>query len=110
MQKGLVEIVETSVFTKQVKASLSDEEYRALQLELAREPTAGKVIPGSGGLRILRWAADGRGKSGGYRIIYYYAARPELLLLLYVYAKNDADDLTPDQIRILRKIVMEEYK
>lgn len=65
MRKKLFTIVETPVFTKIVKDALSEQEYRALQLELANNPTAGAVIPGSGGLRKLRWAGEGKGKSGG---------------------------------------------
>jgi len=57
--------IETRLFTKLVVDYLSDEEYAALQLALMRDPEAGPVIPGSGGVRKLRWAAPGRGKRGG---------------------------------------------
>jgi len=67
------------------------------------------VIPGSGGLRKLRWSLDGRGKRGGARLIYYWFTAQGSLLLLFIYPKNVQDDLTPDQIRQLRKVVMEEY-
>lgn len=66
-------IVETSVFTKRVLKLLLDDEYRELQSELVDRPNAGAVIPGSGGIRKLRWSASGRGKRGGARIIYYWA-------------------------------------
>ena len=62
-------IVETSVFTRQVQALLSDEEYRQLQVMLIQHPDLGPVIPGSGGLRKMRWQAAGRGKRGGTRVI-----------------------------------------
>ena len=110
MPKEHFTFVETSIFTKLVKSNLSDEEYRALQLELARDPNAGNVIPGSGGLRKLRWAGEGGGKSGGFRIIYYYAANKEMVLMLYMYAKSAVASLTKDQIKALGKIVKEEYK
>lgn len=58
-------IIETPIFSKQLLATLSDDEYRELQRGLLGHPEAGKVIPGSGGLRKLRWAFDGRGKRGG---------------------------------------------
>jgi len=62
--------IETRLFTKLVVEYLSDEEYGALQRALMMDPDAGPVIPGSGGVRKLRWAAPGRGKRGGYRVVY----------------------------------------
>ena len=57
----------------------------------------------------MRWAVRGREKRGGVRVIYYWAAGQEQLLMLLVYPKNEQDDLSPGQLRILRKIVREEY-
>ena len=102
-------IVETSVFTRQVQALLSDEEYRQLQVMLIQHPDLGPVIPGSGGLRKMRWQAAGRGKRGGTRVIYYRAATQNRLLMLLIYTKNEQDDLSPAQLRALRKFVEEEY-
>jgi mRNA-degrading endonuclease RelE of RelBE toxin-antitoxin system len=102
-------IVETSVFTRQVLELLTAEEYRRVQAALVNRPNLGSVIEGSGGLRKLRWGVHGRGKRGGVRIIYYWAAAQERLLMLFVYAKTVRDDLTPTQLKILRKIVEEEY-
>jgi hypothetical protein len=58
-------IIETCVFTRQVRELLSDEEYRELQTALVNRPNAGAVIIGSGGLRKLRWATKGKGKREG---------------------------------------------
>ena len=102
-------IVETAVFTRQVQGMLSDEEYRLLQTQLIADPQLGKVIRGSGGLRKMRWSIRGRGKSGGVRVIYYWFAPHEVILMLFVYPKNVQDDLTPHQLRLLRKIIDEEY-
>jgi len=102
-------IVETSVFTKQVQKLLTDEEYQQLQADLVTRPEIGSVIPGSGGLRKVRWSMPGRGKRGGARVIYYWAVQPSQLLLLLMYVKNVQDDLTPTQAKILRQIVEEEY-
>lgn len=102
-------IIETSVFTRRVTALLSDDEYRELQATLVERPKAGPVIPGSGGIRKLRWSASGRGKRGGARVIYYWATEQEHLLMLFIYAKNESDDLTQDQIKTLRNIVEREY-
>ena len=102
-------IIETPIFSKQLLATLSDDEYRELQRGLLGHPEAGKVIPGSGGLRKLRWAFDGRGKRGGVRLIYYWFTAQGNLLLLFMYPKNVQEDLTPDQLRQLKRIVEEEY-
>lgn len=102
-------IVETSVFTRQVGALLRDEEYRLLQVHLAARPEAGTVIKGTGGLRKIRWAVGAHGKRGGVRLIYYWAKPDSRILLLLIYSKSKREDLTRDQLRILRKIVEEEY-
>lgn len=65
--------VETSLFSKLLDRYLSDDEYRLLQNHLIEHPDAGDVIRGSGGVRKVRWAVRGRGKSGGVRVIYYWA-------------------------------------
>jgi len=103
-------IVETSVFTRQVQKLLKDEDYRELQIALAERPDMGAVMVGSGGIRKARWAAQGRGKSGGVRVIYYWAVKQERLLMLLMYPKSERDDLTKEQLQILRKIVEEEYR
>jgi hypothetical protein len=102
-------IIETSIFTRQIQALLSDEEYRGLQTALAHHPNAGSVIVGSGGLRKLRWVAKGRGKRGGSRVIYYWAVSQEQLLMLLIYNKSEQEDLTRDQLKTLKKMVKEEY-
>ena len=103
-------VIETSVFTRQVQDLLSDEEYRKLQAALVGKPTLGPLIRGSGGLRKVRWALPGKGKRGGVRVIYYWAAIEEQLFMLLMYAKSERDDLTPSQLRLLRKLVEEQYR
>jgi len=105
-----VKIIETSIFTKKIKRLLSDEEYRLLQNKLIINPTKGNVIKDSGGLRKIRWKSQGRGKSGGVRIIYYWISSKEIILMLLVYPKSEQDDLTSDQLKILKKLVEEELK
>lgn len=102
-------IIETSIFTRQVQALLSDEEYRQLQMALVLHPDMGSLIPGSGGLRKARWSLAGHGKRGGVRVIYYWAVVHDKILMLFMYAKNEQDDLTPEQIKVLRRIIEEEY-
>ncbi|HAS54203.1 MAG: hypothetical protein A2X56_03485 [Nitrospirae bacterium GWC2_57_13] len=103
-------IIETPIFTRRIQAVLADDEYRLLQDQLVQQPDAGKIIPGSGGLRKLRWSADGRGKRGGIRVIYYWFVSPEVILMLFAYPKNERDDLTTDQLKQLKKIVEGEFR
>jgi mRNA-degrading endonuclease RelE of RelBE toxin-antitoxin system len=103
-------IIETPIFTRRMQTILADDEYRLLQSQLIQRPDAGKIIPGSGGLRKLRWSASGRGKRGGVRVIYYWFVSSEIILMLFAYPKNERDDLTPDQMKQLKKIVEGELK
>jgi len=104
-----VVIAETKSFTARIGDLLDDDDYRALQLELVQRPTAGSVIPGSGGLRKLRWAVAGRGKRGGARVIYFWHPDSARILMLFAYAKNEREDLTVAQRQALRRIVESEY-
>jgi mRNA-degrading endonuclease RelE of RelBE toxin-antitoxin system len=101
--------IETSIFTRRIIELLSDEEYHQLQLYLAASPDAGKIIPGSGGLRKLRWGIGQSGKRSGIRLIYYWVVHRNTILLLFAFRKNERADLTPKQLRFLRRIVEEEY-
>jgi hypothetical protein len=101
--------IETSFFTRHITDLLDDTDYAALQRVLLLNPSLGDIIPGSGGIRKLRWAAKGHGKSGGARVIYYWAVSAETILMLYAFPKNVKADLTKDEIKKLRRIVEEEY-
>jgi hypothetical protein len=101
--------IETSVFTRHIVDLLDDTDYTFLQRALLLNPALGDIIPGSGGIRKLRWAAKGHGKSGGARIIYYWAVSSETILMLDAYPKNVKADLTKDEIKKLRRIVEKEY-
>lgn len=101
--------LETSVFTRCVQNVLTDDSYHRLQLRLIHRPDRGVVIPGSGGLRKMRWSPPGRGKRGGVRIIYYWAVKEQQILMLLMYSKSERDDLTPTQLRALRRVVEQEY-
>jgi mRNA-degrading endonuclease RelE of RelBE toxin-antitoxin system len=73
-----------------------------MQIHLAAQPDAGKIIKGSGGIRKLRWSGSGRGKRGGLRVIYYWWVAKDRISLLMVYPKNEQDDLTADQLKQLK--------
>jgi len=104
-----VRFLETSVFTSRLRGLVDEDQYRALQLALLLRPEQGPLIPGSGGLRKLRWGTRGRGKRGGLRLVYYWAPREQAFYMLYVYAKNEQSDLTPAQVKVLRRVVREEF-
>jgi len=105
-----VQFIETSVFTRQVTALLTDDEYSQLQVALLVHPETGSIIPHSGGLRKVRWSMSGRGKRGGVRVIYYWVVAEDQILMLFMYPKNEKDDLTPQQLKVLREIVEKEFK
>jgi len=102
-----VEFVETPTFTRLIGKLMDDGEYARLQLALVLRPDWGKVIPGSGGLRKLRWAGSGRGKRGGMRVIYYWQTADDQIWLLVAYRKTERDDLSHDEIKQLRRLVDE---
>jgi mRNA-degrading endonuclease RelE of RelBE toxin-antitoxin system len=103
-------IVETSVFTRQIDRLLDSESYRDLQNYLVDDPNRGSVIPGTAGLRKLRWQRAGAGKRGGIRVIYFWIVNESTVLMLLAYPKGEQDDLTPGQKRTLKQIVEEELK
>ena len=97
--------IETRLFTRLVTEYLSDDEYRELQKALIASPDAGDVIPGSGGVRKLRWRAVGRGKRGGYRVIYFSRIAQGVIWMLTMYPKNVADNIPAHVLRQIRKEV-----
>ena len=96
--------IETPIFTEDVKELLLDDEYAAFQKYLADNPTVGDVIQQTSGLRKIRWAANGKGKRGGVRIIYYHVTADAQIRLLLIYRKGIQDDLTDQQKKILCKL------
>lgn len=80
--------IETPLFTRIVRDYLSDEEYAELQGFLAAHPEAGDIVPGSGGVRKLRWKTKGKGKRGGLRVIYYLRMQAEEIWRLTLYSKT----------------------
>jgi mRNA-degrading endonuclease RelE of RelBE toxin-antitoxin system len=96
--------IETSTFTKHIGHYLTDDEYLGLQTFLLQHPDVGKIIPGSGGLRKVRWSIAGKGKSGGIRVIYYWQKSQAEIWLLTVYSKSERENIPA---HILRKIAEE---
>jgi hypothetical protein len=97
--------VELPAFSQQ--GLFDDDALRVVQAQLLIDPEAGDLIPGGRGLRKIRAALPGRGKRGGARVIYYWRVSPEVCYLIFAYAKNAKDDLTPAQERMLSGMMQE---
>ena len=85
--------IESSAFQRVCPVYLNDDEYAELQQFMMRNPKAGQVVPGSSGVRKLRWALPGVGKRGGLRVIYYVRYEPNEFWMLAVYAKAKVDNV-----------------
>jgi hypothetical protein len=94
--------IESSLFERFLPRYLSDEEFGRLQMALRNEPALGVVIPGSGGIRKLRWRRQGTGKRGGVRVI-YYLNRPHEIWLLTIYAKGEAETIPVHILRAIKR-------
>lgn len=99
--RAVLTFVETRLFSRLVGEYLDEHEYAALQLRLLVDPAAGAVVPGSGGVRKIRWAGKGRGKRGGVRVIYYLRLRSSEVWMLTLYAKSEEGTLP---LHVLRRI------
>ncbi len=97
--------IETKLFTRLVQEYLTDDEYRELQSLLIDSPEEGAVIPRTGGVRKLRWRAQGRGKRGGYRVIYFLQPDKHVIWFLTIYPKNVADNIPANVLRKIRNEV-----
>jgi hypothetical protein len=82
---------------------LSEGEYLGLQIFLLQYPAAGKVVPGSGGVRKVRWAMSGKGKSGGVRVIYYFKRQDDEIWLLTIYSKSEVENIPAHTLRQIAK-------
>ena len=99
-----MEFIETSIFTKLIYTYLTDDEYVGLQGFMLKYPEAGKIVPGSGGVRKLRWAIAGKGKRGGVRVIYYFKKQENEIWMLTIYGKSEVENIPA---HILRQIAEE---
>ena len=100
-----IEFIETPLFEKSKEGIFDEDEFQRFQLELLEHPDAGALIPKGKGLRKIRWAASGRGKRGGARVIYYWINAENIIFLLLAYKKNRQENLTPKQLKILTDLI-----
>ena|SRR5271157_508520 len=98
-----MEFIEASAFTKHIYEYLSEDEYLGLQSFLLQYPEAGKVVPKSGGVRKVRWAMPGRGKSDGARVIYYFKKQDDEIWLLTIYSKSEVENIPAHVLRQIAK-------
>ena len=99
----MLTVVETSLFQRQWPHYWTEDERGAFAAYIARHPTAGDVVPESGGIRKVRWGRAGLGKSGGVRVIYFTRAAEGEVVLLTLYAKSKTDNLTGSTLKEIRR-------
>jgi mRNA-degrading endonuclease RelE of RelBE toxin-antitoxin system len=100
-----VMFVESRSFSRRWQKYLTEDELRDFQNYLMKFPDAGDIIKNSGGLRKIRWKLKGSGKRGGLRIIYFLRVPEQYIFLLTIYSKNEMEDLTQEEYRLLKKVV-----
>ena len=100
-----ITVVEVEPFPSKADQVWNEEERLEFITFIAHNPLAGEVIPGSGGVRKVRWSRQGKGKRGGVRVIYYFHDESAPLFLLTVYAKSRKDNLSAAELWALRKLV-----
>ncbi len=99
----MFEFIEAPAFTRIVEHYLDDDEYSKLQNHLNSHPEAGAIVPGSGGVRKLRWRAEGRGKRGGLRVIYYLRLVRGQIWMLTVYGKNVRENIPAHLLKAMKE-------
>ena len=104
----MFEFIETPFFTKALSHYLEDDEYAKLQNYLNEQPEAGVIVPGSGGVRKLRWGSEGRGKRGGLRVIYYLRSARGELWMLTIYGKNVSENIPARVLKQMRESIDDE--
>lgn len=106
-------IIELPEYKKRVEKLLSEDENKQIISYLAEHPKAGALMQGTGGVRKLRWAKEGGGKSGGVRVIYYYHSEDIPLFMLSLFGKNEKANLSKAECNVLNKltkILAENYR
>ncbi|NRB42079.1 MAG: type II toxin-antitoxin system RelE/ParE family toxin [Pseudomonadales bacterium] len=91
--------IETSLFTRLLPSYLSDDDYAGLQSYLLQKPETGRIVRGSGGVRKVRWAPSGKGKSGGIRVIYYWKKSEHEMWMLTLYSKSERATISSHELK-----------
>jgi hypothetical protein len=101
---SLLTVIETPSFLRDAKKLLNDDEREALVNFLSYIPQAGTLIQGTGGIRKIRWAREDTGKSGAYRVIYFYHSMEVPLFLLNVFAKSEKENISQAERNELKQM------
>ncbi len=102
-----MKIFTTKTYERAIRKAISPDARKDMETAIAADPTRAPVIPGTGGIRKLRWSGSGRGKRGGIRTIYFYHVGPDTVYLLTAYAKASQEDLSPTDKKAWAKLVAE---
>lgn len=98
------------LFSSAAKNYLSEDQLGELQEYIANSPDMGDLIPGTGGVRKLRYAYDGLGKHGGLRVIYYIREHEHHIWLIAIYSKNTVENIKSSTLEAVRRAIDDEYK
>ena len=101
----MFEFIETPFFTKALSHYLEDDDYAKLQNYLNGQPEAGALVPGSGGVRKLRWGSEGRGKRGGLRVVYYLRSARGEIWMLTIYGKNVRENIPAHILKQMKEAI-----
>jgi hypothetical protein len=101
-------VIETPTYCRKAERLLNEEERESFAAFIAQNPTAGSVVTGSGGVRKVRWARSGSGRSGGVRIIYYNQLGHEEIWLLMLYAKSDRSTIPAHELKFIKQAIERE--
>jgi hypothetical protein len=96
--------IESSAFARACSVYLDDDEYAELQQFMMQNPEAGQLVPGSGGVRKLRWSRPGTGKRSGLRVVYFVAVEPNEFWMLTIYSKAKRDDVPGHVLKQLLEV------
>jgi len=103
----MITVAETGTFQRKANQLLSEEEKSDLIAYLSENPQSGALVQNTGGIRKLRWARSGGGKSGGVRVIYYFHSEIMPLYLLTVFGKNEKANISMKEKQVLSKLIRE---
>ena len=95
----------TTKYERAIRKLIPESVRTEMETTIVADPGRAPVIPGTGGIRKLRWAGSGRGKQGGVRVIYFHRSEPGTIYMLTAYAKADREDLTPADKKALSRLV-----
>ena len=104
MRTAPMTVIETPSFLRDAKRLMNEEERQKIVAFLAQNPDAGDILQGTGGIRKVRFAREGGGKSGGYRVIYFFHSQDIPLFALNVFAKNEKANISPAERNAMREL------